>query len=154
MMRIALAATLVPSLVSAQGAWVDQSYIQQCFSQTQQGDSMSSCLGAAANACQTIPGNETTLGIAECIQAETQIWDSFLNEQYKLRRAELAEQSPELSDQLRDAQRAWIGFRDAECALAYGIWSDGTIRSIVAANCLLTETAERAVELRDLGKME
>ena len=153
MMRMTIAAMLFPSLVSAQNAWVDQNYIQWCFTQALPGGALSSCLGKAAGACQTAPGNGTTIGISQCIQAEAQVWDNLLNEQYQLRRAEFAER-PELADQLRDAQRAWIGFRDAECGLAYSIWSDGTIRTIVAANCILTETAERAVELRDLGKLE
>ncbi|WP_420584451.1 lysozyme inhibitor LprI family protein [Ruegeria sp.] len=154
MKRLIIVAMLLPAITSAQNAWVDQAYIQWCFSQAQPDGGLSACVGKAAGACQTAPGNDTTIGMAQCIQAETQVWDTFLNEQYQLRISELSEQSPGLSDQLRNAQRAWISFRDAECALTYSIWSGGTIRTIIAANCMLTETAERAVELRDLGKME
>jgi uncharacterized protein YecT (DUF1311 family) len=54
------------------------------------------------------------------------------------------------SDALRDAQRAWIAFRDADCAARYAMWQDGTIRTIVGANCHLTMTAQRTIELRDM----
>ncbi len=154
MIRSAIFIALFPTVGFAQQIWVDQNYVEWCFSQAQNTNGLSSCLGKAANACQTAPGNETTLGIAQCIQAETAVWDSFLNEQYQLRRAELADQNPELVNQLRDVQRTWIAFRDAECGLQYSLWLGGSIRTIVAANCILTETAERALELRDLGSME
>ncbi|MEX0347820.1 MAG: lysozyme inhibitor LprI family protein [Paracoccaceae bacterium] len=154
MTRLSILLALLPGIVSAQQIWVDQSYVEWCFSQAQSDGALAPCVGKAADACQTAPGNDTTIGISQCIQAETAVWDKFLNEQYQLRRAELAAQNQDLPDQLRDAQRAWISFRDAECGLQYSLWLDGTIRSIVAANCLLTETAERALELRDLGKME
>jgi len=154
MIRSAIFIALFPTVGFAQQIWVDQSYVHGCFSQAQNASGLSSCLGKAASACQTAPGNDTTLGITQCIQAETAVWDSLLNEQYQLRRSELADQSPELARQLRDVQRAWIAFRDAECGLQYSLWLGGSIRTVVAANCLMTETAERAVELRDLGKME
>ncbi|NOD28865.1 lysozyme inhibitor LprI family protein [Ruegeria atlantica] len=154
MIRSLILLVFVPTITFAQQASVDDAYIRQCFSQEQTGTNVPECTGQAANACQASPGNDTTIGISQCIQAETAIWDALLNEQYKLRRSELAEQDPELANQLRDVQRAWIRFRDAECGLQYSLWSGGTIRTIVAANCYLVETAERALELRDLGNME
>ncbi|WP_170478941.1 lysozyme inhibitor LprI family protein [Ruegeria arenilitoris] len=154
MIRSAIILSLLPTVVSAQQAFVDKGYVQQCSSQELVGNSLPECVGQAANLCQTVPGQSTTLGITECIQEETLIWDAFLNEQYQLRRAELAQESAELANELREAQRAWISFRDAECGLQYSLWSGGTIRSIVYAGCVLNETAERALELRDLGKMQ
>lgn len=154
MIRFAILLSLLPAGVFAQQAWVDEENVRRCFLQDPMGNGLPDCLGESATKCQSGPGNGTTIGIAQCIQAETAVWDTLLNEQYKIRRAELAEQSPELANQLRDAQRAWIAYRDAECGLKYSLWSGGSIRTIVAANCLMTETAERALELRDLGKME
>ncbi len=154
MIRLAILLSLLPVSVFAQQAWVDEENVRRCFVQDPTGNGLPECMGEAANTCQSVPGNDTTIGIAQCIQAETAVWDTLLNEQYKLRRAELAEQGPDLANQLRDAQRAWITYRDAECGLQYSLWSGGSIRTIVAANCLMTETAERALELRDLGKME
>lgn len=154
MIRLALIIALFPSIGLAQQAWVDQPYIRSCFAQALPGETAPACLGEAAAACQTAPGNGSTLGIAQCIQSETDVWDALLNEQYQARRAELAAQDPGLPDQLRDAQRAWIAYRDAECGLRFALWSGGTIRMIIGSNCLLTETAERALELRDLGRVE
>lgn len=154
MIRPALLLALFPASVFAQQVWVDQNYIRSCFAQALPGETAPGCLGQAAGACQTAAGNGSTLGITLCIQAETAVWDALLNEQYQMRRAELAAQNQGLPNLLRDAQRAWITYRDAECGLHHGLWAGGTIRTIIAANCHLTETAERALELRDLGSME
>ncbi|WP_299666041.1 lysozyme inhibitor LprI family protein [uncultured Ruegeria sp.] len=154
MMRSVILLVLFPVAVFAQQAVVDENYVRGCFSQELAGSNLPECVGDAASTCQSAPGNDTTIGIALCIQAETTVWDALLNEQYNLRRPELTEESAELANQLRDAQRAWINFRDAECGLQYSLRLGGSIRTIIAANCVLAETAERALELRDLGKME
>lgn len=150
----AVVLSLWPFAACGQTAWVDQPYIQGCFANTPPDQVGSTCVGLAANACQTAPGNSSTLGITGCLQAETAVWDGLLNATYQTKLAELAAQDPSLSDQLRATQRAWIAFRDAECGLRYAIWGNGSMRTIAGAQCQLSETAERALELRDLGNME
>ena len=54
---------------------------------------------------------------------------------------------------LRDAQRAWIAFRDAECAMEYAAWGTGSIRSIAGADCMMSLTAERTVRLIELREL-
>jgi len=49
---------------------------------------------------------------------------------------------------LRDAQRAWIAYRDANCAMEYGLWGAGSMRQIAGADCQMRMTAERMLELR------
>lgn len=153
-MRRALAITalaLAPLTAAAQeDAWVDAPYIRACFAGTPTGQTAPECLRAAADACSGKPGWSTTLGISQCLQAETAVWDALLNEQYQARMAALANLDAGLPDQLRTAQRAWIAFRDADCGLAYAIWLDGSMRTVAAASCHLKKTAERALELRDL----
>jgi uncharacterized protein YecT (DUF1311 family) len=51
---------------------------------------------------------------------------------------------------LREAQRAWIVFRDAECRAQYALYGTGSLRQVVGANCVMSETAERAIELRQM----
>ncbi|MGC8202905.1 lysozyme inhibitor LprI family protein [Aliiroseovarius sp. PTFE2010] len=145
---------LWPVAASGQTPWVDQPFISACYANAPAGQTAPPCLRQAADACQTAPGNGTTHGIAGCLQAETSVWDALLNAAYQAKMSTLALQEPHLPDQLRAAQRAWIAFRDAECDLNYELWGGGSMRSIAAADCLLAETAERALELRDLGKME
>jgi len=148
-MRLAalLLAFCLPAAAPAQE--VDPAIVTDCLAHALPGEVAPRCLGAAANACQAA-GHETTLGISACIQAETAAWDAHLNDQYRALRAELAAQEPDLTTALRDAQRAWIAFRDAQCALDYARWQGGSIRTIVAANCMMTMTAQRTIELRDM----
>ncbi|RKF14988.1 DUF1311 domain-containing protein [Roseovarius spongiae] len=130
---------------------IDTVAVRACMAQTPLGVVQPDCIGRASNACQARPGGDTTIGITECIMAETQVWDAMLNEEYKaVRRMFRSEGGEGLTVALRDAQRAWIAFRDAECGLAYSRWAGGSIRTIVAANCQLGMTAQRTLELRDM----
>ncbi|QFT60297.1 hypothetical protein FIU94_15825 [Sulfitobacter sp. THAF37] len=140
------------AMVCAGGAvaqQVDGNTVRSCFADTPVGETAPACLGAASNACQD-QGFDTTQGISQCIQAETAVWDDLLNTEYKSTRAHLEAQDAGLKDQLLTAQRAWIAFRDAECALDYARWQGGSIRSVVFANCMMVMTARRTLELRDM----
>ena len=154
---IAFCLMLAPQIAPAQDFAIDKSIVRDCFDTTQIGAMYPPCLGQAAGQCQDLPDGSTTIGIAQCIQAETAEWDAILNEEYKATQAVNAEADAagystvmDRTDALRDAQRAWIAFRDADCAARYAMWQDGTIRTIVGANCHLTMTAGRAIELRDM----
>ena len=85
-----------------------------------------------------------TIGMIECIVAETTRQDARLNRAYKAAMGAL--ESPERKKQLQTAQRAWIKFRDANCAYYYD--PDGGSMARVSANqCMLTSTANRAQEI-------
>ena len=127
---------------------VDADAVQSCFAEAGPGETAPLCIGKAADACLA-GGSETTVAIVNCIQKETVIWDQILNTEYQAVRGALKAQDPALGDVLRGAQRAWIAYRDAECGLEFERWGGGTIRHIVIANCMMLETAERAIELRD-----
>ncbi len=116
------------------------------------------CIGRASGACMELPGGQTTVGMADCLGAETQAWDSLLNALWPRLKADAAEadaiESPQdaglpgRGESLLAAQRAWIAFRDAECLHAYARGGMGTIRTLYGASCQLEETAERALEFR------
>jgi uncharacterized protein YecT (DUF1311 family) len=79
----------------------------------------------------------------DCIMAETKQQDARLNENYKRLMSKL---SAERKGALLEAQRAWIMFRDANCAF----WDDpagGQSAAVTAKECVLTMTADRASEL-------
>lgn len=116
------------------------------------------CIGIGARACmEATPEGGTTLGSMFCLLAERDHWDRLLNREYAAARlraqgADDAERPyfPEYAvrvTQLRDAQRAWIAFRDAECALQYGVYGAGTMRMIAGADCQMRLTGERALDL-------
>ena len=147
-MRFAWMAAALLWAGAAGAQQVDSGQVDACFAAAGPGESAPVCLGQAANACISA-GNESTLASSQCIQSETAAWDAILNREYKALRAELGARDPALAEMLLAAQRGWIAYRDAECALEYGRWGDGSLRTIVGANCMMIETAERAIELRD-----
>lgn len=85
-----------------------------------------------------------TLGIVECLNGKTAAWDDRLNDAY---RKTLAAAVGEQRDRLRDAQRLWMRYRDANCGY-YGA-GEGSIRLIEAAECLRRMTERRARELEE-----
>ena len=135
--------------------------LETCFETSQQG-ARADCIGKMAEACmEAEDGGYSTLGMVMCTAAETQVWDRFLNAEYRSTMSALnamdvdeGQYFPEFAkreDSLRDAQRAWITFRDAECGLAYAMWGSGSMRNIAAATCQLEMTAKRTLELQELG---
>jgi uncharacterized protein YecT (DUF1311 family) len=111
-----------------------------------------------ADACmEQEEGGYSTQGMAICMQAEARFWDEWLNTEYRrlvaiLRAADEAEAAiaPEYAvreERLRAAQRAWIAFRDAECALEYAQWGMGSMRLLSGASCLSTMTFQRVTDL-------
>lgn len=126
--------------------------LMQCYASD--GDKLV-CLGRTAEACMAREDDgETTVGSVKCLSAETEVWDGKLNDEYKKTRAFFATMddgdSGQRVDALKKAQRAWIVFRDAECAMEYSAWGSGSIRSIAGADCLMRITAERTVRLVEL----
>jgi uncharacterized protein YecT (DUF1311 family) len=100
--------------------------------------------------CLNNPANSNTYGILRCGDAEIAVQDARLNNAYKADMAELAD-GPVAKAALLKAQRAWVAFRDADCATVR-VLSGGTIAPIYVQNCYLEHTARRAQALEDLLK--
>lgn len=133
--------------------------LEACYVDATSKAEREACIGAMSSACSAREeGGETTLGITSCLLAEATVWDGFLNAEYQAAQAraksadaEEAAYFPEFanwSEALLDAQRAWITFRDSECALAYAAWGAGSMRNIASADCQMRMTADRTIELR------
>ena len=94
-------------------------------------------------ACMDRSGGVTS-EMRDCSSAEYERQDQALNAVYR----DLMAQLPaDLKTELRDAQRAWIGFREAECnyrSLAQG----GTLGLLIRDSCWLDFTTERVARLR------
>lgn len=134
-----------------------------CFDGAEDSAEAGACVGQGATVCmETETHGYTTVGMMFCTLAEYDAWDRLLNRDYGpmmdgMRRldAEDAEFFPEFANRaeaLRDAQRAWIPLRDAQCALEYAMWGGGSMRQIAGASCLLDLTAKRTIYLRFLGE--
>jgi uncharacterized protein YecT (DUF1311 family) len=79
-----------------------------------------------------------------CAPIEAALWDEWLNRWF----GEVVQAAPApAANSLRQAQRAWIAFRDAGCR-AEAMLAAGFVGSDNAAACLLEQTARRALDLR------
>lgn len=74
-----------------------------------------------------------TMNMLDCMGSETEQQDTGLNQNYK---AAMQAITPAQQGQLRDAQRLWIKFRDADCTLL-GSLTGGSIDRINSASCFL-----------------
>ena len=108
-------------------------------------------LGAAAFAFAGDAGNPdecdgSTPEIVDCLMAQHARWDKELTIAYQraIKDATAAEK-----DKLREAERAWIKYRDANCA--YYAAGEGTIARINTAACMRDMTKARAEELTSGG---
>src|SRR5215217_381010 len=81
-----------------------------------------------------------TPAIQDCISEELDLQDRRLNAVYQTLMGSVAEKRRAL---LRDAQRKWIAFRDANCEY-YGDPEGGSAARLASNECVLTLTAERA----------
>lgn len=99
------------------------------------------------SACMDDSGG-VTVSMLDCMGSETGLQDARLNQNYKaaMQTLVVAQQI-----QLRDAQRLWIKFRDADCALL-GSLTGGTMDSLNGASCFLDMTKERADDLAWLAE--
>jgi uncharacterized protein YecT (DUF1311 family) len=84
----------------------------------------------------------------DCMGSETEQQDAHLNQNYE---AAMQALPPAQQTQLRDAQRLWIKFRDADCTLL-GSLTDGSIDRINSASCFLNMTMKRADDLTQLAE--
>jgi len=99
--------------------------------------------------CLAAPSGQSTAGMVNCVGAELKAQDARLNRAYQdaMKRMTL----PRQKAALQKAQRAWIAFRDADCASRLDAdW--GTISQVEAADCRLDHTARRADMLEGFHK--
>jgi uncharacterized protein YecT (DUF1311 family) len=144
----ALVLVLVAPAPAAADTETDVATLEQCLgpigAEANRNDR--DCVGAISEPCQDALTNATTVAAAECLLNERDAWDVLLNRYYEeLRKAE----SDPARSTLRQAQRLWITFRDADCDFAYQQFEGGTIRQLTAADCLRDRTATRVLQLRD-----
>lgn len=93
--------------------------------------------------CLESPEGGSTAGMIGCIGQELEIQDKALNAAYAKAMGDLNDRQ---KARLRTAQRAWLAFRDADCASQQDEdW--GTLSRITANACVLRMTVERTIYL-------
>jgi uncharacterized protein YecT (DUF1311 family) len=121
--------------------------IRDCFAQKGATEKDTQCIGLVSTRCTRKPENQAGLTQADCFRVEQEIWDTLLNETYKALQGDLDDEGQR--SKLRDMQRAWIGSRDATCEF-YHVKIQGSMAVPMSANCLLGETARRALFLKTM----
>lgn len=157
-------------LLAAAPAWADDDRpaafvtgVEDCLTGADGTKAATDCIGQAADRCMAqAEGGYSTLGMSMCMHAETDAWDILLNGAYQQALATAKKMDANeaahfrgfavRAEKLRVAQRAWIAFRDAQCAFDYAVWGSGSMRNIAGASCFLQMTAERAIELNFLSE--
>ena len=115
------------------------------------------CPGRAAQACIAQPGQDNTVGMVACLDAERRYWDTRLNAAYARRLAAARKQDAEMASiratvaavepTLRTMQRTWIAYRDAACRHEQAQWMGGTGGGPATMACHLQETARQTLLL-------
>ena len=90
----------------------------------------------------------STFDMHACIKSEFKLQDARLNAAYK---ALINDLNPARAKSLREVQRNWIKFRDADCNF-YLDPEGGTFAPVRAGLCMVDLTAVRAKELEDFLK--
>jgi uncharacterized protein YecT (DUF1311 family) len=88
---------------------------------------------------------KTQADLAICTAGNAASADAGLNAVYKALAARL---SPADLKRLRDAQRAWIPFRDKECAFRTKPYADGSVYSTLVETCRTELTKARLAQLQ------
>ena len=104
----------------------------------------STCIGLISDPCI----DKDTATAVGCQERETRIWDDLLNKAFQDARAHLDSSA---GGALKDAQHAWIAFRDAKCAVSEKEYEGGTMATIMVADCKRTETGRRAIEMKAIA---
>ena len=80
-----------------------------------------------------------------CADQEYHVWDKKLNDAY---RAASAQEDAKGRELLKQSERAWIAYRDAECAYQANASEGGSIQPMEYSNCLTEKTKARIKELQ------
>ena len=89
-----------------------------------------------------------TAAMQDCIKEEIERQDRRLNTAYQ----SLMNSVPEKRQrQLRDAQRKWVSFRDANCRFYFDP-EGGSAARLASNECVVTLTADRSHELENLKR--
>lgn len=90
----------------------------------------------------------TQLDMNACAYYDFQAADLVLNEAYAVAMARAKNYENGADVALRDAQRAWIPYRDAACIAEGQLYNGGSIRPLIEYACMATLTERRTQDMR------
>ncbi|MGP1485229.1 MAG: lysozyme inhibitor LprI family protein [Campylobacter sp.] len=84
----------------------------------------------------------------DCASIEEKLYDDILNQEYKKAMNGLKVQK--IKDNLKDAQRKWIAYRDAKCVAEHPLPGYNNTETFGYSDCLTNTTKQRAQELKNI----
>lgn len=112
-------------------------------------------LAAQAQDCANAADQQT---MNQCARAEWQAADAELNSAYQMAMdfmrsidADLPAEEQGAAKALRDAQRAWISFRDLACQAEGYLMQGGSAQPMIISGCMTVLTQERSRSLVELA---
>ena len=90
----------------------------------------------------------TTPEMNECAAIDQKKVEIRLNQTYQRVMKSLGGSDAETRKKLIEAQRAWIKFREADCAAVYQQHVGGTIRGLMYSGCMQSRAEQRIKELK------
>ncbi len=137
----------------------DRAALAQCLSNAKKTKAgADTCIGVVQGPCLDAPGGQSTYGMKDCANREAIVWDEELNKAYKAVLSAFGDTDADddggkkikRADLIRDAQRAWVAFRDKKCEVASLQMAGGTGAGVLYDDCYLYETAHQAIWLNSL----
>lgn len=155
----------IASVAQEKATAEDRAAIAACLSKAKKDKAASeTCIGAVQKTCLEAPEGQSTLGMKTCAWRETAVWDERLNKAYQASlRGDLGQTEAVRdggkrkltgADIIRDAQRAWLAFRDKKCDAAGLPMEGGTGAGVLTSDCYLQETARQALWLEEFDGPE
>lgn len=108
------------------------------------GNSLAQHMNAADAPCRDAGSNAEVI---QCFITASHAADKQLNEAYARVREVL---TPDEQEQLQEAQRLWLKFRDANCTAERSLYGRGTAAPMVYAACIEADTRQRTSELNTM----
>jgi uncharacterized protein YecT (DUF1311 family) len=160
---LALATIAAPVQAQVKGITKDRAALAACLDAAKAArKSAESCVGTVQDACAKESGNESSAAMSGCVGREVAVWDERLNTSYKAALAgDLARRDVYRgggarkrtgAEVMREAQRAWIGFRERKCSAARLPMEGGSGAALLGGACFLQETARQAIWLETLDE--
>lgn len=105
------------------------------------------------NTCLEKEENQNTMGMVMCNMEALAAADDELNKSYQSIMEEYKgsdKDFTEIRNRLRNAQRAWINFRDSDCELKGIDMLGGTGERVIVTGCHASTTIKRVKDLNEL----
>lgn len=126
---------------------------EQCIRSATDLEGRLACVGQPAAQCLEAAETPNTIARSICADAELTYWKSYLNRVYDASYAALAADDaedpngPRQAPAFEAAQKAWLGWRQAECTFAASQMRGGSGAGPVQIGCEMGLTGQRALQV-------